>query len=65
MKQISVEAKGTVGIILDLNRLQGKFDQLTDARQARGKIYPTYLFPTGSPGYLLAKKPKLARELVS
>lgn len=39
MKHITFECSGTDGFIIDLSRLQQKLDQLTDTRQARGKIY--------------------------
>ncbi len=40
MKHITIEAKGSEGIIIDLDRLQEKLGQLNDPRKARGKIYP-------------------------
>ena len=39
MKHITIEARGSDGLILDLGRLQRKLDQLSDTRQARGKVY--------------------------
>lgn len=39
MKHITFECSGTDGFVIDLSRLQEKLDQLTDTRQARGKIY--------------------------
>lgn len=39
MKHITFEGNRTDGFVLDLNRLQEKLNQLTDTRQARGKIY--------------------------
>lgn len=40
MKHSTIKGKETEGIIFDLNRLQDKLGQITDTRQARGKIYP-------------------------
>lgn len=39
MKHITFEGVGSGELVLDLNRLQEKLEQLTDTRQARGKIY--------------------------
>lgn len=39
MKHITFECNGADGFLVDLSRLQEKLDQLTDTRQARGKIY--------------------------
>ena len=39
MRHITFEGIGTDGFVLDLSRLQGKLDQLTDTSQSRGKIY--------------------------
>ena len=39
MKDITSECLESDGFIVDLSRLREKLDQLTDTRQARGKIY--------------------------